>query len=340
MRHKRINWRNIYYMLTYAVDGVAKMELGDVVIEKCNTLDDLFAGIMCRAMEVLEANNYLREYTEKRESIDRLKGRLDIKQTFGTSTYAEGKLHCKFFELNNDSIYNQIIKRALTSLITYGKGINEDRYAKLLRYIEDLSDVRDSEIDEVDLIEIDYESIPIWYKAAILASKLVIENLLARDEDGNYLLLELNDEERLNHIFEAFVRTFLQLEYKKARVESPYYLTDSGKKKLDILVEKMDEALIIDTKWYSDITNNKQSNNREMLDYGETYTSIARGHRKLNCLIIYAKTIDKVKLAKPDVRFAGEAKEFTIYEDVLDLDQEFDKIKRDIIAKVEKFITA
>ena len=81
MRHKRINWRNIYYMLTYAVDEVAKMELGDVAIEKYKTLDDLFAGIMCRAMEVLEANNYLREYTEKRESIDRLKGRLDIKQT-------------------------------------------------------------------------------------------------------------------------------------------------------------------------------------------------------------------------------------------------------------------
>jgi len=30
MRHKRINWRNIYYMLTYAIGELGFMKLGDI----------------------------------------------------------------------------------------------------------------------------------------------------------------------------------------------------------------------------------------------------------------------------------------------------------------------
>ena len=30
MRHKRINWRNIYYMLTYTIDELEFMKLGDI----------------------------------------------------------------------------------------------------------------------------------------------------------------------------------------------------------------------------------------------------------------------------------------------------------------------
>ena len=273
-RYGRINWKNIYYMLTYDADELASMELGDVAIENCKTLDDLFAGMLCRAMEILHNNDYLREYVKKTEEMDRFRGKLDVRKTFGTNTFERGKLYCVYNELNNDSIYNQIIKRAITSLIYYGKGIDNNRYIKLKGYADELADISIIEIDRVDLIEIGYDELPIWYKSAIIASKLTIENLLARDEAGEYLLFELDDEKRLCRIFEAFIRNFLKLEYKKARVDNPCYKTDSGNKKLDILVERKDDALIIDAKWYSDITNNKQSNNREMLDYGETYSSL------------------------------------------------------------------
>ena len=54
MRHKRINWRNIYYMLTYTIDELEFMKLGDIETEDCGSLDNLLASIMCRAMELLK----------------------------------------------------------------------------------------------------------------------------------------------------------------------------------------------------------------------------------------------------------------------------------------------
>lgn len=338
VRHSAIKWRNIYYMLTYAIDELGFMQLGDIETEDCGSLDNLLASIMCRAMELLERNDYLREYIKKQDIIDKYRGTLDIQKTFGTNAHMESKLCCNYFELNNDNIYNQIIKKALSILNTRGSKISLDRHIIIKRHLEELSEISEVEIDNVNLGELEYSDLQPWYRTAISASKLVIEQLLGMDKEGNYLLLELSDDERLNYIFEKFVREFLQLEYDKAETTDPVYNTESGRKMLDILMECRTKALIIDTKWYSKTSHNKQSNNRELLDYGETYSSLERGNRTLNCLILYAKTEEKIRLARPNTRFAGEEKEFTIYECIIDLNQEFDKIKKDLIEIVEKYL--
>lgn len=345
----KIKWKNIYYMLTYAVDEIPHMKIGDVDMEKCKSLDDLFAALLCKALDFLKSNKYISSYNKVRKSTDKPHGNILIQQSYNSGDIAYGKLCCEYFELNINSRYNIILKSTIECLIEYGKGISNKHLISLNQTLEELNTVKSVELMDIDFDSIDYKDITEWYKPAILVSKLIAKELLSKDKEGKSKLFRLDENDRLRYIFEKFVRNFYNIEYKNGITSHPVYeVADSRKNNLDMLVECDSSAIIIDTKWYEskNYKNNRVNNIREVLDYAISYkeheTELGCTNRRLvYCILLYAKTGENSNiLTRREVRsFGNDYGECEISEKTIDLNQEFTQIKTDLIRLIDNTIS-
>ena len=348
MGKNRIQWKNIYYMLTYAIDELAYMKPDDSDIEKYKSLDDLLASLMCRSAELLYENNFLNDYNKIGRATDRPRGNILMQETYDTGAYAIGKIYCENFELNINSLANKVIKSAARCLMRQGKDLSIGSILGLRRLVDELNYVNSIEGTNLNIEDLEYVDLPDWYKPAVVVSKLILDELLGKDEDGISRLFRLNDNQRLKYIFEKFVRNFYRIEYRyKAKTTKPVYTLEGGRQhRLDILLESENKAVIIDTKWYEGIAGSNRSGNiSQVYDYIGSYkeNESLRGmgkKRRTTGIVLYAMTEDnKSKLNRIERRTMGkDLGSFHIYEKTINLNQEFDGIKKDLIKLVDKHI--
>ena len=335
----KIKWANIYHMLIYAIDELEHMKIGRVDTEKCKSLDDLFASLMCKSIELLYENNYLSEYNKVKRNTDKPHGNILIQESYSSGSLASGKMSCEYFELNINSVCNIAIKSAINCLLIHGKNISKHRIGYLTTVIDDLHIVKDIEASDIDYDDIDYKDLPEWYKPAILVSKLIVNQLLSRDKNGASKLFRLEDTDRLKYIFEKFVRNFYRLEYTKGKTSHPVYKLSARQNRLDMLIENTSNALIIDTKWYesANYRSNRTNNEREVTDYIISYkeheSSTGLTRKETFGVVLYARTDENEKvLIKEEVRSLGRDYGYcTICENTLNMDQDFNSIKNDLI---------
>lgn len=346
-RKSKIKWNNIYYMLTYAIDELSKMEVGNTSLEECKSLDDLLSALMCKAMELLDMNNYLSEYNKAKEITDRPHGNILMRESYSSGAYPKGKLYCEYFELSINSTANKIIKVAVSSLLRYGKGIKKERRAVLNNVIDDLSDVEDISITEADFDELDYEYLPEWYKPAIIVSKLIVKELLGNDRYGESRLFTLDDKDRLKYIFEKFVRNFYKQEYVRGITTEPKYKLHGGRRHiLDMLIEGRTKVLVIDTKWYQGrLGDNRSRNMSQVYDYIGSYKeneglTEEKTKKVPYGVVLYAMNdINEYKLNRNEQReLLGNHGKCLICERTIDLSKEFDEIKWDLIRLADTFL--
>ena len=345
MSRYKIKWKNIYYMLTYAIEGLKYMEPDDIQLETCETLDDLLAELMYKSMELLNKNRHLNDYNRVRMIKEKPRGNIMIEESYRTGAYAKGKLCCNYFELNINCIQNRIIKSTIINLLEYGK-ISVDSKRKLIDILDDMLNIDNLGITEIDFDDIDYYQLPDWYKPAIIVSKLILEELLGKDDEGNNRLYMLDERKRLSYIMETFVRRFYQTEYKKCITTKAEYEASGRKNELDALLESKTRALIIDTKWYESrgYRENRTSNERQMLDYIISFREheVKEGDERktLTGVILYGRT-DENQNVLTEVRTRSLGEDYgdcKIYEKTLDLDQEFDEIKQDLVDLADEFL--
>lgn len=346
MTRQYINWRTVYRMLAYAVEELARAKIGNIDFESCKSLDDLLAALMCNAIQLLNSNNYLSEYNNVRDITDKPQGNILINESYDTGEYAHGRLVCEYFKLNINSIQNRVIKSAIQYLAIYGKGISKVRKAKLLQAIEDLHDVDVIDREDIDLSEVSYEDLPDWYRPAIVVSRMIIEEMISTNRDGNGRAIKLDDVTRLKYIFEKFVRNFYIKEYNKARTTRPVYkVSGSGPNKLDMLLENDSTALIIDTKWYERESYSRKANERQALDYAISYREHERNgvRRRVEYIVLYATSIADYnethgRSVKRDI--GNDYGVLNIYEMGLNINQDFEQIKSDLISMADKIFNA
>lgn len=353
IQSKNVNWRNIYYMLTYAIDELAYLDIDDSSCEKIKSLDDLLAALLTKSVELLYENNFMRDYKPIRVSTDKPKGRILIRESYNKGTIPYSKLYCEYYVINKNTLYNKIIKSAIYHLLQYGKDISKENLYFLYNYFADFHEVDLIEIRELNLNEIDYINAPEYYKPALMASKLVIQDYLARDiieldEAGN--LYGLTDAARLSYIFEKFVRNFYSKEYKKAITTRPSYaITNKRTCILDALLETNTKALIIETKFYESrvsYTSNNINNIREVLDYSIAYKDFnikkfGSFNRSLTAVVLYAKTgaVD-IKDEYSETRILDNAANLNvaIHVKILNLNMSFDEIKNYLIELADTYL--
>lgn len=326
-----IPWRNVYYMLCYAIDELVYFSRGSAGTEDCSGVVELLANIFIRAYEEVEARNTLKEYKGVETAGEHPVGRFDLEKSLSTGEYGRGILVYEYQHLDADNESNRYIKLAIKTLMYAKNEIPKDKVIKLHGYLLDMEDIQDTEYSELESHELDILELPDWYRPVMVASKLILENMLVKDKKYNEQLLKLNDERRLAYIFEKFVRNVYSKEYKRAKSIGRTYRSNKSTYTMDTVLRSGDKVVELDTKWYT-TTNAKQAhvgNKGQASIYKRLLGQLDVGEDNIKAVILYAKGIDTPKSCDENFSLIEEKPDMISTRDI-DLNQDMNRIKQDL----------
>lgn len=337
---KGILIRNIYYMLAYAFTDLKRKHYEDIDKENFEHIYDMFAEILYRGMSMQIKQGLCRTYIQRRENLRTLRGKLNLQGTIKNRIRRDTAIDCEYDELSVDNILNQVLKLTALILIREGSVDNKRRVAlrKLMPYF---SDVR-----EITKAEIHWQTLPIdrhnhSYRLLMNICHFILDGMLMTTEDGKYRMATFS-EEHMNALFENFVRNFYKQECKEIYVdpkrkiewnidrEAECCIEFLPEMQGDIILQKGERTLIIDTKYYSktlvthyDKKKIHSANMYQIFTYVKNYDKELSGN--VAGLLLYAKTNEDIcadlKVTLGNNRFWVET---------LDLNQDFDCIKNQL----------
>ncbi|MBR1453416.1 MAG: hypothetical protein IJ593_02050, partial [Lachnospiraceae bacterium] len=279
--------RNIYYMLVYNPLYLNKLELSKINIDDINSIDDILSKMLIIALEYWSKNYRYKDYNSETANLSKPKGRINIYESYRSGVVYSGKLNCTYDVIDNDNMYNRIIKLAINKLIQYGS-LDQDTVNELLTYRKMLSDVYDITIDEYRKHRISYNEMPNHYRPVINTCEIVIDSILYMDKPGENIGKDIRNAALYEHIFEGFVREFYKQYYKKTdtRVSREVLISDGTESSYDgsfeeqvkyreitdILIKSKGNVTIIDCKWYSK-TNIDNNIKWQLHGYADAYSN-------------------------------------------------------------------
>jgi len=331
-----IKWKNIFYMMCYAIDELKNFEYEDIDTEDVEGVNDLLAKLLIASVEQLINKGLFRNYEDTGIITSKPFGRIDIAKSYNLGTIPKGELYCDVSLMDVNNYYNQIIKAALQIMVECNFKSKDKIRKELvnnLRYLHsEFNQVDDIEVDSNSFDNIDIDNASQLYKSSLIVCKLIIESWLLTDKKGKHKQLNLSNENRLKYIFEKFVRNYYKWEYKDAKTSNPTYTLPSrgsrvARNILDMLLETKETALVIDTKWY-DTSTDSDANERQVSEYGQSYL---REHpdttKNIVALLLYA---DSETVVARDYIYRDDDLRVPIYTEKLSINTEFDVIKKNL----------
>ncbi len=272
----KIPIKNIYYLLCYAWDKLDEAERINVSIEDKTHLLDLFAKVLINATKVLLKRGIDRDYIEKIQEINAVKGKLQISQTLKQNLLMKQKTLCSFDNFSFNILQNQILLSTIQRLI---KTKNLDR--KLKTELIFLQRKLPPTIQKIELKNSLFYQVKIhrnnrFYGFVMNVCQIIFENTLPSETEnndtGNYIFSDFTrNKHKMNQLFEGFIRNFYKIKQTKySTVKSEiikWSFEENGNKfdlqsegldndkylpqmKTDISLENETEKVIIDAKYY------------------------------------------------------------------------------------------
>ena len=345
---KGILIRNIYHMLTYAFADLKRKHYEDIAREEFEHIYDMFAEILHRGMSMQIKQGLYRAYIDKRENLHTLRGKLNLQGTIKNRIRRQTAIDCEYDELSVDNILNQILKFTALTLIREGSVSKERRTAlrRLMPYF--------SNVCEISKSDIAWNSIKIGrnnksYGMLMNICRFILDGMLMTTDDGKYRMATFS-EEHLNNLFERFVYAFYDEECKDISAshsksiewdinEDVVNQTDflPGMRS-DIILSKGDRSFIIDTKYYGKtLALHRDKKTLHSANMYQIYTYVKNCDKEhtgnVAGMLLYAKTSEEVQ-ARLDVTLDNNR----FWVRTLDLNQEFELIKAQLIEYKELFI--
>lgn len=324
----KINWYNIYYMLCYCIDELAYFDDAYIDYEEINGTHDLLATLLCKAFEHLYRNGYIKDYNQEQIITNKPRGRIDIPKSVSSGQLGKAKLVCNVSNIGIDTQLNRLIKASFSILIESNKLVDDkiDRnlMAKLYRYREMLDNVSDIQVSLKELYEI--TDIPEWYKPIFAVCKLIWNDWIAFDSEGNHRLLELNDRNRLWIIWQKYLFNLARKELPEYKVYRPSFPGVRHNWNTDLVIEDVVNkyALIADAKWYE--TSAMSTANMSQVNTYESKYLHKYSDRQTDGLVIYASD-NNTKVFSPEPMDNGK----TVTEILINVNQDSESMKNDIL---------
>lgn len=355
-KESNIVYKNIYYILMYAIDEMRHIKLRDIDNEDFKALNDLYASIINTSMQFVLNSGVLQEYNRIGDTSASPRGKLDVAKSIANGCYRQGKIKCNYFRLDVDTEVNRVIRLAMRILLVNCEDISKENISNLKIVDSYMSKVTMITPREVDFREIDTSLLSNEYKTAFYMSKLIIEEYITEDGESGRRIIETEDTDRMNRIFEKFVRNYYKYHYKsrKIRVGSKELETEQtkgtmfNKYKTDITIENLNnnKVLIIDTKWYKEILNEREKintdNETQVRNYIFTYDNEYSGDDTvLSGVLLYAKPsvqVDIEKLEGAEKKVGRRHCAGKLYVRVIELDKDFDTITKKLDSIYEEFV--
>jgi 5-methylcytosine-specific restriction enzyme subunit McrC len=254
---------NIYYMLCYAWDTLQEREI--VQIEPTGDLTELaglFARVLINGLGYLRKKGMDRGFVPCDEDTSTIRGRIDMGETVRRNLLSSARVHCQFDPLSYNVLHNQIIKSTIKKLI-HVDSLDKDRIktglVEILRWFRD--------VDTIPLSMASFRQVQLhrnnsFYRFLLEVCQIIIENLLISDKSGKIRFRDFREnQDKMNALFETFVRNFYRREQVQYTVASKLILWDvsiSDEMSLsmlpvmrpDIVLSSPAKTIIIDAKYY------------------------------------------------------------------------------------------
>lgn len=332
--------KNVYYMLTYAFSILRGQDYKKLSTEEFQNTADLMSAILVKAITIQLKRGLEKKYIPETEEILTLRGKVEISESLKGHSYFRKRMVCSYEEFSVDNIMNRIIKSTLHLLLK--SDIPKKRKKELRKIL-----VFFNEIDIIDLNKINwnfqYNKNNQSYRMIISICYLVVNGLLQTTSDGQMKLMDFINEQQMNRLYEKFILEYYKKHYPKLKVNAsqiPWALDDGIGDMLpimqsDIQLQKENNVLIIDAKYYSSTTQVRfdkhtiHSNNLYQIFTYVKNRQYQFGDNKciVSGMLLYAKTNEQIQ---PDNLYQFHGNQISVR--TLDLNLSFKEIEEQLDA--------
>lgn len=256
--------KNIYYMLTYAFSTLRRREYQDVAAEPFENIHDLFAAILAKGIGRQLKQGLYRTYVPHQDDLMMLRGKINISKTMNLQMSRKIRVACEFDELSENNVLNQILKSTALSFVQHSDV--SAKYRKQLR----MQLLFFSEIDTVELSTVHWSALRFKrhnqsYRTLMGFCQLIAEGMLLSTNSGQMKLASFVDDQRMSKLYERFVLEYYKRHFPELRPRAPHigWSVDDDmdsmlpRMETDIVLRHDNAVLIIDTKYYSEVTQSR-----------------------------------------------------------------------------------
>lgn len=259
--------KNLYYLLCYAWDSVEGKDLVSVEDTLGPGVQDLFAKVLVEGTHRAIRRGLNREYQERREVLSVVRGKLVLTPTLQKGLLQKGQAVFEFEELDANIDFHKILKKTFRVLLNtqdLDPGISKDCLALFQRFRR----IDDIPLDLGIFSKLIYHRNTQHYRLLMNVCKWIWTLSLPSEEEGKYQCLDFwNDDEKMEVIYENFIRNFYRHEQNIFHVRSQWIKWDFEpaseqaemndflpSMKTDITLSPISEereTIVIDAKFYS-----------------------------------------------------------------------------------------
>ena len=342
---KGILIRNIYYMLAYAFQELRQNNYAEIEGEKFDYIYDLFAEIIIRGVSFQLKQGLYREYISRKESMQTVRGKIDINGTINNKMRNMQQITCNYDELSENNIYNQIIVTTVSILIRHSD-VKKEKKLQLNKLMCFFRHVKSIDIRSIRWNNLHFDRNNKNYRMLLYLCYFIVREWLMTTEEGKYKMREFSDE-HMDKLFEKFVLEYYKKHHPETKakaipirwnvIEEATDMSVLPIMKTDILLSCGERTLIIDTKYYTKIMHEHFGKEKLRGDhFYQIYTYVTQydrdHHYNVDGMLLYAKTqkdiVDDYKFPLLDG--------YSIYIRTLDLNTNFETIKKRLESFVEK----
>lgn len=253
---------NIYYLLCYAWNKLEEKERVNVEVDDKMEILDLFAKVLINATKILLKRGIDKDYIETTDELAGVKGKIQFSQTVKSNILFKQRTICTFDEFSSNILTNRILLTSIKTLIKT-KGLNSDLKKELKSLQIMFGGIETIKMSKSIFSQVRLNRNNRFYGFLMNVCQIIYENTLPTEKSGEYKFSDFTrDENKMNQLFEAFIRNFYRIEQTKYRtVKSEiinwnfdYTDIDSFQyvpvMKTDITLENAEQKIIIDAKYY------------------------------------------------------------------------------------------
>lgn len=259
--------QNIYAMLCYCYD---LPELVQAVVSKNNELpnESILEKLFLKSLKELLKYDLIKKYKKNNKVTYNIQGKILFNESLNSIMNKKPYLICETDELTKNILPNQIIKSTLwevSNSALCSKETKKEAYNLLNKF----STVSNIKISRKDFYKVGVQRNN-QYQRVLNIAKLLFELKLLTDEIGKIHAYEvINDDRKMQKIFEVFLLNFYKYEQSLYQVKSEILRWPANNQgsllpimKTDISLLANDKKIIIDAKYYSEVLTGYYNQNR------------------------------------------------------------------------------
>ncbi len=335
------NIRNIYYMLSYAFQNLRQGRYKTCETEDFDNAKELFAEILIKGISQEVKRGLGKGCILKQSQLTNPKGKFNITESIKNSAIQKRQLVCEYDEFSLNSYLNRIIKTTVLLLIKSDISLGRKKSLKrLMIYFNEVEELNPFTINW----KIQFNKTNQTYKMLIHICWLVIKGLIQLNNNGQFKINDIIDEQEMHRLYEKFILEFYKKECPNFKVSSSqikWALDDNNdimlpRMQSDIMIETKEKVLIIDAKYYERPTQKRfdtetlHSNNLYQIFTYVKNKSICEKEKQVSGMLLYAKIDETVYLNNSYLMGGNKISVMT-----LDLNCDFKEIKQQLFKIVQ-----